>query len=243
MTMNAAFHSEVLASRYRKAPFYEVPQLSLSFELYWSFRSPYSYLATGRIVELVADCDLECQVRPVYPIAIRDAAFFERVNPMWPPYLMRDTSRTAERLGIPYAWPKPDPVVQEISTRKIAEDQPYIRRLTRLGIAATEIGRGLEFLDCVSRLIWSGAVKNWHEGDHLAVATREAGLDLAELDEWIRADPDHYEAAIQTNQAAHAKAGHWGVPTMVFEGEPFFGQDRFDDFVWRLEKSGLARRP
>ena len=37
-------------------------------------------------------------------------------------------------------------------------------------------------------------------------------------------------------------AGHWGVPTMVFEGEPFFGQDRLDVFVWRLRRHGLEPR-
>jgi len=25
-------------------------------------------------------------------------------------------------------------------------------------------------------------------------------------------------------------------------GEPFFGQDRFDQLVWRMERAGLARR-
>jgi 2-hydroxychromene-2-carboxylate isomerase len=24
------------------------------------------------------------------------------------------------------------------------------------------------------------------------------------------------------------RRGHWGVPTFVFENEPFFGQDRID---------------
>ena len=27
-------------------------------------------------------------------------------------------------------------------------------------------------------------------------------------------------------QQALEDAGHWGVPTLVFDGEPFFGQDR-----------------
>ena len=27
-----------------------------------------------------------------------------------------------------------------------------------------------------------------------------------------------------------------------FEGEPFFGQDRFDVLKWRMEQKGLARR-
>jgi len=30
------------------------------------------------------------------------------------------------------------------------------------------------------------------------------------------------------------------VPTLVFDGEPFFGQDRFELLVWRLEQRGLA---
>jgi hypothetical protein len=29
---------------------------------------------------------------------------------------------------------------------------------------------------------------------------------------------------------------------MVFRGEPFFGQDRYDLLVWRLGQHGLARR-
>jgi hypothetical protein len=37
-------------------------------------------------------------------------------------------------------------------------------------------------------------------------------------------------------------AGHWGVPTFVFEGEPYFGQDRMDLLLWRLRQRGLRPR-
>jgi 2-hydroxychromene-2-carboxylate isomerase len=47
---------------------------------------------------------------------------------------------------------------------------------------------------------------------------------------------------VADNQAAQRVGGHYGVPLMVFDDEPFFGQDRFDQFVWRLEKAGLKRR-
>ena len=216
--------------------------MALSFDLYWSFRSPYSYLVTGRIIDLARSHDVDVRVRPVYPIAIRTPEFFDRVNPMWPPYLFRDTARIAERLGIPYHWPRPDPVVHDVERRIIAEEQPYIHRLTRLGVAAAERGHGLSFIDEVSQIIWSGAVDGWNEGEHLSLATKRAGLDLSELDAAIEADPGHYDALIAANQDDHAAAGHWGVPTMVFGGEPFFGQDRFDDLVWRLEQKGLSRR-
>jgi 2-hydroxychromene-2-carboxylate isomerase len=50
------------------------------------------------------------------------------------------------------------------------------------------------------------------------------------------------DAAIAQNQADLESAGHWGVPTMVFEGEPFFGQDRIDLLVWRMKQHGLRER-
>jgi 2-hydroxychromene-2-carboxylate isomerase len=216
--------------------------VSLSFDLFWSFRSPYSYLATGRIVRLAAEYDIDVRVRPVLPIAVRLPGFFQRVNPLWPPYLLRDTMRVAQFHGIDYGWPRPDPIVQDFANRTIPKAQPHIYRLTRLGIEAVLRGRGLPFIDEVSQIIWNGKIDGWNQGTHLAEATARAGLHLAEMDAAITADPARHDAIIEKNQADHLAAGHWGVPTMVFEGEPFFGQDRVDLLVWRLQQHGLCRR-
>ena len=94
--------------------------MTLRVDVFWSFRSPYSYLATKRLVQLDAEYELDLRVRPVLPLAVRDPQFFERVNPLWPPYLLRDTMRIAEYLGIPYRWPQPDPIVQDYATRRVA---------------------------------------------------------------------------------------------------------------------------
>ena len=215
--------------------------MTLSIDLFWSFRSPYSYLATKRLVEMQKTYDLSIAVRPVYPLAVRKAEFFDTINPQWIPYLLRDTFRISQMLNLPYRWPRPDPVKIDPATRHATPDQPYIHRLTRLGCAAAESGDGLAFLDEVSSLIWGGT-ENWHEGDHLKDAAARAGFDLAALDAKIKADPDKYEAVIAENQRAHHDAGHWGVPTMVFQGEPFFGQDRLDVLLWRLKQNGLRER-
>ena len=210
-------------------------------QVYWSFRSPYSYLATGRLLEYEAKYDLRVEVCPVLPLAVRTPEFFQRVNPLFPAYLVRDCLRAGAFLGIPIAWPRPDPVVMN-RDGTYPREQPYIHRLTRAGVAAAERGRGLAFIAEVSRTIFSGEIVGWHEGDHLAQAAERAGLDLAELDRAIEADPQHYIDVIDANQQALEAAGHWGVPTMVFEGEPFFGQDRLDTLLWRMQQSGLAER-
>jgi 2-hydroxychromene-2-carboxylate isomerase len=141
---------------------------------------------------------------------------------------------------MPFAWPSPDPIVMNMATGEVAMDQPHIHRLTRLGIAAADAGQGLPFLAEVSAVIFGG-VRDWHLADHLAGAANRAGLDLARLDSEIDHNADRYEAAIAENEAAQKNAGHWGVPLMVFKGEPFFGQDRFDVLRWRMQQSGLKR--
>lgn len=215
--------------------------MSLTYDLYWSFRSPYSYLLTGRLAALERDYDVACNVRPVYPLAVRTPEFFEQQDPLWVRYFMVDVFREAAFRGVPFRWPRPDPV-QRSPDEGYRIEQPYIHRLTHLGVAAAERGRGLAFLDEVSRVIWGGEVDNWHEGDHLARAARRAGLDIADLAAVADAEAPRLAAVVEDNQAAQREAGHWGVPMMVFGGEPFFGQDRFDQLKWRMEQQGLARR-
>lgn len=233
------------SSRADVAPGYALAygaSMTLSIDLFWSFRSPYSYLATPRLRAMERDFDLEIRIRPVLPIAVRIEGFFKTVNPLWPPYLLRDVARLAEYLGMGIGWPRPDPIVQDFATREVAKEQPYIYRLTRLGCAAAEAGRGMDFLYEVSRVIWDGTIDGWDRGDHLAGAASRAGLDLARLDADVAANAARYDAVIAANQKALEEAGHWGVPTMVFEGEPFFGQDRIDLLQWRLEGRGLDLR-
>ena len=215
--------------------------MTLSFDLYWSFRSPYSYLVTPRLADLERDYDVTCNVRPVYPLAVRTPEFFEQQDPLWLRYFMVDIFREAAFRQLPFRWPRPDPV-QQSADEGYRMKQPHIHRLTHLGVAATERGRGLPFLKEVSHTIWSGEVDNWHEGDHLAQAARRAGLDFAELDAAVAADPARHAAVVEENQVAQRAAGHWGVPMMVFNGEAFFGQDRVDQLVWRMEQQGLRRR-
>ena len=216
--------------------------MMLTVEVFWSFRSPYSYLVTPRLQEIAAGYDVDVQVRPVYPLAVRVDGFFKQKGPRWAMYVVRDAFRTAQMLGMPFAPPRPDPILMDMASGEVARDQPHIRRLTHLGQAAVERGRGLPFIREVSHLIWSGETPGWNEGEHLAKAAVRAGLDLAELDRTVETEAERLEAAIQANHARLEEVGHWGVPTMVFDDEPFFGQDRIDTLLWRLRQHGLHPR-
>ncbi len=217
--------------------------MTLSIDLYWSFRSPYSYLAMGRLAEVRADYDVEFNVKIVGPLAIRQPDFFERTNPKFLSYLFGDIIRICQMEDIPLSPPNPDPIIQDIETRKIAADQPHIFRLLRLGALATERGKGFEFIYEISRIIWAGVVPSWDEGDAMKDATARAGLDLEEMEALIKADPAKYDAMIKKNETDQEETGgHWGVPLMQLGDEAFFGQDRIKALIWRLEQEGLTKR-
>ncbi|MEM8767623.1 MAG: DsbA family protein [Pseudomonadota bacterium] len=208
-------------------------------DVYWSFRSPYSYLVTPDLVRLREDFDVDVRMRIVYPIAVRDPSLvFDPSNRNKALYIMRDSRRRAEFLGMPFAGPNPDPIVQDFASMTVAEEQPYIHRLSALGVEAQRRGQGVEFVTEVSALIFGGT-EGWDQGDLLKNAVARAGFDLAELEAAIEGGDQLAE--VESNQGALAEAGHWGVPTMVFRDEPFFGQDRIETLRWRLDQYGLAR--
>ena len=216
--------------------------MTLSFDYYFSFRSPYSYLSSPQVEELIARYDLAPRMRFVLPIAVRIPGFFKSVNPLWPPYLLRDTFRIAQMHGIPYRWPRPDPIVMDYAAGEVAADQPYIYRVTRLGIAAERSGKGFAFACRASHAIWSGEIDNWHEGEHLTRALEASGLDAPAAERAVTDNPADHDAEIAANEAAQKDAGHWGVPLFVFNDEPFFGQDRLDHLIWRMRQHGLKER-
>lgn len=212
--------------------------MTATIDLFWSFRSPYSYLATPGALKLERDFDVTVRLRPVLPLAVRDPGFFSPDNLKRARYIALDWVRRAQMAGMPHAWPQPDPILQDLQSYRIAPEQPYIHRLTRLGVEAERRGAGIEFAYQVSHLIFGGT-RGWDQGDHLARAAERAGLDLAAMDAAIAHDGGAgHQAEIEANQAGLAAIGHWGVPTFGFEGEPFFGEDRIDTLRWRLQGRG-----
>ena len=213
--------------------------ITQTVEVFYSFRSPYCYLLTSRLLALQETFGVSITIRPVYPIAIRDPEFFKRTNKLYRSYHLKDSQRLAEYLKIPYRRPIPDPIIQDLETGHIEQKQPYIRNLTRMAQASSDEGYGLKFASAVMSLIWDGRTDNWHKGEAIESTCNAVGINYDTLNNKIRQNADLYEAKIKTNQSAQLSAGHWGVPLMVFNKEAFYGQDRFEMLCWRLEEKKL----
>ena len=204
-------------------------------DIYWSHQSPYCYFALDRILALQARQDVKASLRLVLPGVLRNPDKFRNASPLEETYFFKDVRRTADYLGLPYGEATPYPVsMQPETVFRAAARQPRIHRLYHLTAAADQIGRGWEFLDQVTRLIWDGTVSNWHRGGLLQNAVQRAGLDFQRLDQLAFERSEAYDRLFASNHEALLAAGHWGVPTFVYRDEAFFGQDRFDQLLWRM---------
>jgi len=215
--------------------------MNLQVDLFWSFRSPYSYLLMPRIMQLVQAYEVDVHARPVYPLVLRDPAVIRNMQPQFLDYFLLDTQRLADYFDMPLVQPDPDPVDFAAAMQAEPATQPRMQRLMRLAAAASLAGRGLQFIDQLSQMIFGGT-QGWDADTQMHSAIERAGLEAAQLETEVTKDFERLDQCIEQNHAAHAEAGHWGVPLMVFNGEAFFGQDRFDLLLWRLQRYGLRQR-
>ena len=215
----------------------------MKIDLYFSYRSPYSYLILPRMLKLKEKYDIEINFKVVYPIAIRMPEWFEGKN-IFTYFFFKviDMRRQAKKLGIPFtAKLKPDPIRQNIMTGKISSHQPYIFDICHLGQMAQMKGVGMEFAFEVSSLIFGG-VENWNTDENLSEAAKKVGLDLNQLRESVNVHEEEIIGQIKQNQVDQLNAGHHGVPLTVIGDKHFFGQDQFEKIMETLKENGLKER-
>lgn len=208
-------------------------------DLYFSYRSPYSYLILPRMLKLKNVHNVEINFKIVYPLAIRMPEWFENKNIFFFIPFIRDFKKKAKKLNMPLNVPiKPDPIRQNTLTGKISNHQPYIFDISHMGQFMSNRGKGIEFAYELSTLIWS--VKNWNQDELLRPLFTEFGEDLSEVREYIKLNDKKLAEEIKINQEGQKKAGHHGVPLNVYKEQYYFGQDDpFDELIAELIEDGV----
>jgi 2-hydroxychromene-2-carboxylate isomerase len=225
----------------------------LEVDVFYSMRSPYSYLSLFRLAYLNSNFNVNVNIRVIFPIAARTSKpgkkseLAGRWYYFW--YSQYDAARTGRYEGIPFRFANPDPIVNNVyppgSSQQVAplgKHQPYIAWLVRLGNAAELEGKTLEYCLAVSPLIWGAQCPIGEWPFHVEAAVNSIGMNYNATIKDINANPDKYDDVWQKSQVDFQATGQGGVPTMSFNGEPFFGQDRFDQLFWRLREHGLTQR-
>ena len=178
-------------------------------DFFFSFRSPYSYLAAPRAFALADRFDAEIVFRGVIPMAMRGQAVpvAKRLH------TLRDTKREADRLGMPFGRvhdPIGDGALRCLLISEHAADEGLVR----------------DFVLDASRAIWSQAA-DVASDDALRPLCERVGLRWDACAAALQ-DPA-LRARVDANTQRLAGLGHWGVPLFALDGELFWGQDRIED--------------
>jgi 2-hydroxychromene-2-carboxylate isomerase len=185
-------------------------------DFFFSFRSPYSYLAAPRAFALADRHPVEVAYRGVIPMAMRG----QQVPRAKQLHTLRDVKREAVRLGMPFG-PVHDPIGDGAM------------RCLLIAEHAVDAGREREFVLAASRGIWAQAADVARDKP-LRRICEEAGLEWAACRAAL--DDPAMRKRVDDNTAALLELGHWGVPVFVLHGELFWGQDRIEDLELALRE-------
>jgi 2-hydroxychromene-2-carboxylate isomerase len=194
-------------------------------ELWFSFRSPYSYLALERIEAVLAPYGVPLVMKPIPPMVARGLA----VPGIKQMYIVRDAKREADRHGIAFGE-LCDPL------------GPGVDHCLAIAHRAARHGQAMAFARSAMRGIWAEALDMTEYVDLRRVVER-AGMAWDDARDALTP-----EATAEALKAAQASATElavyslWGVPSLRCGELVAWGQDRLDLLADRLRRHALAMR-
>jgi len=203
--------------------------------LFFSFRSPFSWLLVERLRRHVPDAEERIELVPFWEpdpamaaaLAERDAGLhYVPMSKAKHLYILQDTKRLAGRLGLEMAWP--------------VDVDPWWE-LSHCGwLQARRLGRAPEFYDAVVAARW-GRGENICDPDVIGAAASSAGLDPEAI---VAAgeDPEIRAEGLECLVRAY-EDDIFGVPYLRLGWQRFWGFDRLDDFLRAFDNGARADRP
>jgi 2-hydroxychromene-2-carboxylate isomerase len=185
-------------------------------ELFYSMRSPYSFLALQRVYDIADAFGLSLHIRPVLPMVMRGMQVpLAKVR-----YIANDTGREAEQLGIPFG--------------KFCDPVGIgIERCLAVFFYAVGEKKERDFLRCAGEAIWTQAVDVASDRG-LRKITGRTGLFWPEVKAAI--ESDDWRQIVEENRGSMMESGCWGVPTLRLGDFTVWGQDRLWLLVRHIEE-------
>lgn len=183
-----------------------------TIEYWFSFRSPYSYVALQRVAALAVNYGAQLRLRFILPMVMRGlpVPLSKRL------YIMRDCKREADKVGLAFGKTV-DPV------------GVGVERAIAVLNHAIPAGRGAAFAIAAIEGAFARGIELASEPGLAEVAQR-AGVGAADVRAAL-ADESWRQTA-EENRRALFEAGLWGAPTFRVNGGPaYWGQDR----LWALQ--------
>ncbi len=189
-------------------------------ELWWSFRSPYSFLILEPMRRVAARPNVDVVFRPVLPMIMRGlpVPFSKRM------YILPDCKRLAEEMGVPFGYAC-DPA------------GAGVERSMAIYMEAHDMGRGDIWIREAAEAIWTEAANLARDEEFRPVVER-AGLSWSDAQRGI-ANEKRWRDMVETNRSDLFAAGLWGVPSLRVGNLAMWGQDRVPILERILDAAGV----
>lgn len=201
--------------------------MTTSIEVFYSFQSPYSYLAIESIYDIANNFDVEVLWQPFSAKASGQSIPTQHVIPEKLTYLFEDTKRIAEESNIPLVYPDAWPE---------AEFDPS--RVTRGAIIANDLGFLMEYNYKVFHKWW-GLGEDPNEENFMNELCDELDVDLGEF--LSKSSSSDTRERVKGVYRRGRKLEVFDTPTIVMDKERFVGIDKIPYVVERLTKLGLGK--
>lgn len=187
--------------------------------MYWSIRSPYSYIALLRAKRLAAYFQVPFVVKPILPMVMRGM----QVPKSKAMYIIKDAKREAKSLDIPFG--------------KIADPLGKgVERCYALYEYAASKKLAVEFLLTYAESVWSKGICSETDSG-LKYIIEKTGLDWLEAKKHI--NDSSWKSWAQSNLLELYQHNKWGVPSLNYENLTVFGQDRLLQIQQAIVQSKL----
>ncbi|WP_157674127.1 DsbA family protein [Endozoicomonas ascidiicola] len=187
--------------------------LGQTITMYYSARSPYSYLGLEKAVKLCRQHQCRLEIKPVLPMLMRGL----QVPHAKKMYIFNDTRREAELADIPYGY------VADLLGKAV-------ENCYALFDYACEQNKEIDFLLSFGRAVNSQGM-DASSSHGIRKIVERCGLD------WEKAQPlletTHWHHWAEQNQQALSELGLWGVPCFQYRDLVTWGQDR----LWLIEQA------
>ncbi|MBX7136509.1 MAG: DsbA family protein [Oligoflexia bacterium] len=201
--------------------------MSLTVEVYYSFQSPYSYLALDHIYQLESTYDLELLWQPYSAKAAGQVLPPAAIIPDKLSYLFEDTQRLSKELNIPVKFPEGWP-----------ETEFDPGRVTRGAVVASDLGILKEYNYKVF-MRWWGEGENPNDENFMNELCDELDINLGDF--LSKVSSSDTRERVKGIYKRGKKIGVFDTPTFVIENERIFGIDKIPYLSARFDKQGLRR--
>ncbi len=201
--------------------------MTATIEIFYSFQSPYSYLALEGIYDLEKSYDIELLWQPYSAKASGQTVAPAPINPDKLSYLLEDTKRFAEENNIPYTLPDSWP-----------EEEYDPVRATRGALVASDLGVLMEYNFKVFHKWW-GLGENPNSDEFMSELCDELDIDIGEF--LSKVSNSDTRERVKGVYRRGRKLGVFDTPTFIIDKERIVGLNSLPYLASRLEKMGLSK--